>query len=83
MVGFENHSVLGDFARAQAQEPMPLKVQHGRTVYQSHRDFVLFLEGEEKEKFLSFVRKMLQWLPEKRMSAQQLLDDPWLQPDLS
>lgn len=39
MVGFENHSVLGDFSRAQSQEPMSLKVQNGRMVYQSHRDF--------------------------------------------
>lgn len=44
-------------------------------------DSVLFLEGQEKEKFLKFVRKMLQWLPEKRHSAKQLLDDPWLQPE--
>ncbi|ROT39615.1 kinase-like protein [Sodiomyces alkalinus F11] len=36
-------------------------------------------EGEEKEKFLTFVRGMLQWRPEDRKTAAQLLNDPWLQ----
>lgn len=37
------------------------------------------LEGKEKEMFLSFVRGMLQWRPEDRKTAAQLLQDPWLQ----
>ncbi|KAA6415085.1 MAG: kinase domain-containing [Lasallia pustulata] len=36
------------------------------------------LEGKEKKLFLNFMLKMLRWLPEKRATAQQLLDDPWL-----
>jgi serine/threonine-protein kinase SRPK3 len=39
MVGFEDPSVIEDFARAQTQNPMPRKVQDGRSVYQSHNDF--------------------------------------------
>lgn len=41
-------------------------------------DSVLSIEGEDKEQFLTFVRKMLQWLPEKRLSAKELLEDQWL-----
>ncbi|KAK3177930.1 hypothetical protein OEA41_000062 [Lepraria neglecta] len=42
---------------------------------------VLSLERKDKEEFLKFVQKMLQWLPEKRKSAKDLLEDPWLCPD--
>ena len=41
-------------------------------------DLVLSLEGEDKRLFLNFVRKMLQWLPEDRKTAKELLEDPWL-----
>ncbi|RMY84617.1 hypothetical protein D0864_07513 [Hortaea werneckii] len=37
------------------------------------------LEGEEKERFLSFVRSMLKWVPEERRRAGELLRDPWLE----
>ncbi|RAL12337.1 putative protein kinase [Aspergillus homomorphus CBS 101889] len=37
-----------------------------------------YLEGENKELFMQFVRKMLQWDPEARLSARELLMDPWL-----
>lgn len=36
------------------------------------------LEGRRKELFLQFMRKMLQWVPEDRHSAAELLHDPWL-----
>lgn len=36
------------------------------------------LEGGNKTQFLTFMRKMLQWVPEQRHTAKQLLDDPWL-----
>lgn len=36
------------------------------------------LEGEEQSSFLRFIRRMLQWLPEDRKSAKELLEDPWL-----
>ena len=34
--------------------------------------------GEDKKLFLDFIRKMLQWLPEKKSTAKQLLAEPWL-----
>jgi serine/threonine protein kinase len=33
---------------------------------------------EEKVEFMRFVRQMLQWEPEKRKTARELFDDPWL-----
>lgn len=36
------------------------------------------LEGMDKLAFLSFMRSMLTWLPEKRKSARKQLMDPWL-----
>ena len=36
------------------------------------------LGGENKALFLDFMRKMLQWLPEKRQTAKQLLNHSWL-----
>ena len=41
-------------------------------------DSVTRLEGENKKKFLNFVKGMLQWRPEDRKTAAQLLNDPWL-----
>ncbi|PYH66775.1 putative protein kinase [Aspergillus vadensis CBS 113365] len=37
-----------------------------------------YLEGENKQMFMNFMRKMLRWDPEKRQSARELLTDPWL-----
>lgn len=37
-----------------------------------------FLEGRNKEMFLVFMRGMLQWRPEDRKTAKELLEDPWL-----
>ncbi|KAL8885807.1 MAG: hypothetical protein Q9215_006388 [Flavoplaca cf. flavocitrina] len=36
------------------------------------------LEGYNKEAFLRFMRKILQWRPEDRQTASQLLEDDWL-----
>lgn len=36
------------------------------------------LEGSKKEAFVRFVRKMVQWQPEDRQTAHQLLEDDWL-----
>lgn len=36
------------------------------------------LVREDKSLFLEFLRKMVQWLPEDRKSAKELMDDPWL-----
>jgi serine/threonine protein kinase len=37
-----------------------------------------YFEGKKKEVFLQFVRKMLQWDPDKRQGARELLTDSWL-----
>ena len=37
-----------------------------------------YLEGSNKEAFLRFMRKMIQWRPEDRQTAKQLLEDDWL-----
>lgn len=36
------------------------------------------LYGEDKAKFLSFVKRILTWKPEDRSTAKDLLEDPWL-----
>ena len=36
------------------------------------------LEGSNKEAFLRFVRKMVQWRAEDRQTAKELLEDEWL-----
>ncbi|PYH39103.1 kinase domain protein [Aspergillus neoniger CBS 115656] len=36
------------------------------------------LSGKNQELFLQFIRSMLQWEPERRKTARELLDDPWL-----
>ncbi|KAJ5952320.1 uncharacterized protein N7479_010733 [Penicillium vulpinum] len=37
-----------------------------------------FLSGRNKELFLKFMMGMLQWKPEDRKTAKELLQDPWL-----
>ncbi|RMZ70994.1 CMGC SRPK kinase [Pyrenophora seminiperda CCB06] len=39
---------------------------------------ITVLEGKEKELFLDFIRSMLRWRPEDRMSATELLKHPWM-----
>lgn len=46
-------------------------------------DSITSLEGEDKRLFLEFVSKMLQWLPEDRKTARELLQDTWLRRDPS
>ncbi|KKZ60947.1 hypothetical protein EMCG_04420 [[Emmonsia] crescens] len=41
-------------------------------------DTAPFLEENDREAFLSFVRDMLAWLPEKRKTARELIDHPFL-----
>ncbi|KAI8943645.1 hypothetical protein NX059_001630 [Plenodomus lindquistii] len=36
------------------------------------------LDGESKDVFLRFIRSMLEWVPEKRKRASELLEDPWM-----
>ena len=37
-----------------------------------------YLEGSNKEAFLRLLQKMVQWRPEDRQTADQLLEDDWL-----
>lgn len=39
------------------------------------------LEGTNKVLFLEFMRKMLKWVPEERLTAAELLKDLWLRSD--
>jgi serine/threonine protein kinase len=41
-------------------------------------DSEVCLEGENKKMFVQFMRKMLQWDPDQRHNAAELLVDPWL-----
>lgn len=34
--------------------------------------------SKDKDGFLRFLRRMLQWAPEERPTAEQLVFDPWL-----
>ncbi|KAI6779942.1 Serine/threonine-protein kinase SRPK [Emericellopsis cladophorae] len=36
------------------------------------------LEGNDKELFIDFMNKMLQWAPEDRQTPEELMTDPWL-----
>lgn len=40
------------------------------------------LEGAEKDLFLTFMRKMLQWRPEDRGTVEDVFMDEWLLADL-
>ena len=42
------------------------------------RETTLKDQVEDREAFLQLMRKMLQWEPEKRSSAKELLEDEWL-----
>lgn len=42
-------------------------------------DTVSVLEGEEKRVFLDFAGGMLEWLPEKRKTAKELLEHPFFE----
>ncbi|GBE87424.1 kinase-like domain-containing protein [Sparassis latifolia] len=54
------------------------KYDHLVRDHRSLDESVTVLEGEEKALFLKFARGMLQWLPENRKTAKELLRDPWL-----
>jgi serine/threonine-protein kinase SRPK3 len=61
---FSNNAFKGDFcAGIPIPESTPLE----------HRE--TSLEGEDRDCFLRFMRRMLQWEPEKRSSARELAED--------
>ena len=39
---------------------------------------ITVLGGEDRDLFLRFMRKMLQWEPEKRSTAAELAKDEWI-----
>ncbi len=67
MLSLANEIPLGKWI---ADTPSP----EGLTLESSEEN----LDGKEKEAFLEFVRYMLRWKPEDRMTAKELLDHPWL-----
>lgn len=44
----------------------------------SFSDLTPVLQGEDKRLFIEFASKMLRWLPEERLTAKELYNDPWL-----
>ena len=55
------------------------KFQHDEIIpSQRLEDTIPFLEESDREVFVSFVRQMLTWLPEKRKTARELMDHPFL-----
>lgn len=48
----------------------------------SLEDFVTAIpQGEEKDRFLRFMRKILIWDPAQRAQSAELLSDDWLMPE--
>jgi serine/threonine-protein kinase SRPK3 len=43
-------------------------------------DTLTHVTGEEKQKFINFVCRMMKWKPEERSTAKDLLNDPYLRP---
>jgi serine/threonine protein kinase len=41
-------------------------------------ELVPFLEGQDKQLFVSLASRMLKWQPEERATAKELVSDPWL-----
>jgi len=44
----------------------------------SFEQSLLHMQGENKESFIDFAKKMIAWVPEERWTAAQLLKHPWL-----
>lgn len=66
-LSFSNDKFKGDFC-AGIPIPPSKPLEHRETS----------LEGEDRDCFLRFMRKMLQWEPEKRSSAKELAEDEWI-----
>ncbi|KAI8674263.1 Protein kinase domain-containing protein [Fusarium keratoplasticum] len=64
---YQNNGALKDLSR------IPTDFTLGKSI--------TCMSGEEKTRFLHFVKRMLTWCPEERSSAKELLDDPWLYED--
>ena len=55
-----------------------ISIPQGLTLERSEEN----LDGKKKEEFLQFVKCMLQWRPEDRWTAKQLLEHPWMRGNL-
>lgn len=62
------------FTEAGALQPYLTAYVPERTL----EDTVTRADGDEKAEFLRFARRMLQWLPEYRPTAKELLEDPFM-----
>jgi len=40
------------------------------------------LQGDDKEHFITFMKKMLQWKPEDRATCEEIFFDEWFSADL-
>ncbi|KAF5624007.1 kinase-like domain protein [Fusarium sp. NRRL 25303] len=47
----------------------------------SFENTISCMSGEEKVRFIRFIKRMVKWSPEERSTARELLDDPWLYQD--
>ncbi|CVK98585.1 related to dis1-suppressing protein kinase dsk1 [Fusarium mangiferae] len=47
----------------------------------SFENTISYMSGEEKARFIRFIKRMVKWSPEERSTARELLDDPWLYED--
>ncbi|ROW06352.1 hypothetical protein VPNG_07516 [Cytospora leucostoma] len=56
----------GQFKKAQKVVPTPLQAEEAK------------LDGAEKEDFIRFISRLLQWDPNKRPNARELGSDPWI-----
>lgn len=55
-----------------------IEIPQGLTLENSEEN----LDGQKKEEFLQFMRCMLQWRPEDRWTAKELLGHPWMRENL-
>lgn len=70
--GFPTGTTLSANLSGQWRDEIP--IPNPRTLEQFEEN----LQGSNKEAFLRFMRKMLQWQPEDRQTANHLLKDDWL-----
>lgn len=60
-------SMKGEFVRTDLISP-------SRTLESVTPDCI---PAEDRDRFLSFLKRMLAWLPEDRATAKELKEDPW------
>lgn len=58
----------------QTQQTLEEKAADGLRKWISEKDDL----EEEVKLFLTFMRRMLRWVPQERATAGELIDDPWI-----